>query len=251
MVSERGYERSLATLQAAGVEVFCPWRLLRQTLAGYPAGSALQKPGRRGGTSPGGTLAPSLCEVAPAFAHLGTEPPPPRQAALFGRNGGVLGPGGRHSYSVVNEQAGPKAPASRADWQPDRPAASDVYGGTRQIVASPATEDRRGPAGLSRSLQNWEIIPETRGAQRCGGSLRPYIIRKGLLHRASEGGNEAERRRFGRHGDDVSLSTALSPYPAQCQLPCANVTFPGRLQSYPAQSNVLWPVATFPTPLQS
>jgi hypothetical protein len=188
---------------------------------------------------------------APAFAHLRHRTAPSPAGGPLGRNGGGLGPGGRHSYSVVNEQAGPEAPASRADWQPDRPATSDVYGRTRQAVNFQAAEDKRGPAGLSRSLQNSEIIPETRGCETLGRSLRPYIIRKGLLHRLSGRGNEAERRRFGRRGDDVSLSTAMSPSPAQCQLPWANVTFPGALQGSPAQSNVPWPVAEFPTPLQS
>ena len=139
----------------------------------------------------------------------------------------------------MNRPARRLQPPGPTGSRTDRPPTT-VYGRTHQTVAFHAAEDKRGPAGLSRSLQNWEIVPETRGLQdAAAGVCGAYIRRKGLLHRQLGRGNEAERRRFGRHGDDVSLSTALSPYPAQCQLPCANVNFPGPLQSYPAQSNVL------------
>jgi hypothetical protein len=83
----------------------------------------------------------------------------------LGRNGGGLGPGSRHPYSVINEQTRPGGSSL-----PSRLAAGQA-GRLRRIRRDPpnrrlpATEDRRGPAGLSRSLQNWEIIPETRGCK--------------------------------------------------------------------------------------
>lgn len=42
----------------------------------------------------------------------------------------------------------------------DRPA-SRVYGRTHRHVAPEADDDTRNPAGLSRPLQNWEIVPDT------------------------------------------------------------------------------------------
>jgi hypothetical protein len=76
---------------------------------------------------------------APAFAHLEHRTAPSPAGGPLGRNGGSLGHGGRHPYSVVNEQVGPEAPASQADRQPDGPATDDVYGHTRPTVVFQTT----------------------------------------------------------------------------------------------------------------
>jgi hypothetical protein len=47
-----------------------------------------------------------------------------------------------------------EASTSRPGWQPDEPATDDVYGRVHQTVAFQADEDKRDPAGLSRSLPN-------------------------------------------------------------------------------------------------
>ena len=95
--------------------------------------------------------APSPCE-APRPSHTsGTEPPPPRQAALSVGTAAVL-----DTMAAIPIQLS-------MNRQPDGPATDDVYGRIRQTVAFHPDEDKHDPAGLSRSLQNWEIIPKTRG----------------------------------------------------------------------------------------
>lgn len=58
------------------------------------------------------TLGAEPCGVAPAFAHLGHRTAPSPAGGPLGRNGGGLGHGGRRSYSVVNEQTGPRRPSA-------------------------------------------------------------------------------------------------------------------------------------------